>query len=190
MMGAQVLALASPLLVAALLPLPSLLPTPSRLASSNKVTQQTMGVAPVGVSRSLMLRAPRPLMEMELEFMFEDDIDDDEDEDEDDHDSGSFEQNKSPARASSLPTIEVNANRTVAELQAQLKILGQRHTGSKPQLVERLQLIQRKQAMGLPINDMEVRACGVCWPCQSSRAGRFRSFLTSCFRRRFKPTRI
>ena len=51
----------------------------------------------------------------------------------------------------------LSENVTVAQLQQQLKQLGQRHTGSKPQLIERLKLIQRKQAMGLPINDMEVR---------------------------------
>ena len=48
-------------------------------------------------------------------------------------------------------------NLTVAELQHQLKTLGQRHTGTKAQLIERVQLMQRKKALGLPIVDMQVK---------------------------------
>ena len=50
------------------------------------------------------------------------------------------------------------ANMTVGELAETLKQLGLRHTGAKPALVERLQSIQRKHALGLPINDMEVQS--------------------------------
>ena len=49
------------------------------------------------------------------------------------------------------------ANMTVSELQAQLKQLGQRHTGTKKDLIERVQLMQRKKALGLPIHDMQVK---------------------------------
>ena len=49
------------------------------------------------------------------------------------------------------------ANLTVAELQGQLKLLGQRHTGTKAQLIERVQMMQRKAALGLPIHDMQVQ---------------------------------
>ena len=45
------------------------------------------------------------------------------------------------------------ANMTVAE-RLQLKQLGQRHTGTKKDLIERVQLMQRKKALGLPIHDM------------------------------------
>ena len=56
------------------------------------------------------------------------------------------------------------SNLTVAELQAQLKQLGQRHTGTKNELMERIQLMQRKRALGLPIHDMQVkREDGMQW---------------------------
>ena len=35
--------------------------------------------------------------------------------------------------------------------------LGQRHTGKKAELIERVQLMQRKRALGLPIHDMQVQ---------------------------------
>ena len=48
-------------------------------------------------------------------------------------------------------------NLTVAELKTQLKQAGQRLTGTKAQLVERVQLMQRKRALGLPIHEIAVK---------------------------------
>ena len=102
-----------------------------------------------------------------FEFAFDDDGDD-----EDDDElvaSGSQAEGASSARAvrivgssggSTMVNLTIAPNVTVATLQQQLKQLGQKHTGSKPELIERLTLLQRKQAMGLPLNDMEV------WPSQ------------------------
>jgi len=100
-----------------------------------------------------------------FEFAFDDDGDDD------DNDevvaSGSQTEGGSSARAvrvvgssggSTMVNLTITPNVTVAHLQQQLKQLGQKHTGSKPQLIERLTLLQRKHAMGLPLNDMEVTA--------------------------------
>mmetsp|Transcript_43121 Transcript_43121/g.107280 ORF Transcript_43121/g.107280 Transcript_43121/m.107280 type:complete len:326 (-) Transcript_43121:222-1199(-) len=83
--------------------------------------------------------------------------DDDDDEAEYSFDESSANRPRGPRPAPEVK-IDASPNATVASLQQQLKQLGQRHTGSKPELLERLQLIQRKQAMGLPINDMEIAA--------------------------------
>lgn len=94
-----------------------------------------------------LARRMRPYSSLchDIEFTF-----DEEDPDSsDDSDMG----NMPPGTLRFTPT----ANMTVAQMKAQLKQLGQRHTGSKPQLLERLKAIQRKQAMGLPIHDMEVK---------------------------------
>lgn len=84
----------------------------------------------------------RPLRAIAFEFP--------EEEDDDDEEYAVIE-----AAAQKLTELPAT-NLTVAELQSQLKQLGQRHTGTKAQLIERVQLMQRKQALGLPIHDMAV----------------------------------
>ena len=83
------------------------------------------------------------------------------DEEEEEEESSSPEEALAARRARETATeikIDLSPNATVASMQQQLKHLGQKHTGSKPQLLERLRLISRKQAMGLPINDMEIKS--------------------------------
>ena len=89
---------------------------------------------------------------LEYAFAFEEDEDDVEEEDD-----------PMVAMEGAL-TDRPASNLTVAELQAQLKQLGQRHTGTKNELMERIQLMQRKRALGLPIHDMQVkREDGMQW---------------------------
>ena len=77
--------------------------------------------------------AARASQDLEYAFAVEDE---DEDEDEPDDQMEAMEGALTDRPASNL---------TVAELQAQLKQLGQRHTGTKSELVERIQLMQRKR---------------------------------------------
>jgi transcriptional antiterminator NusG len=53
-----------------------------------------------------------------------------------------------------LPTI---ANMTVADLKIELKNLGQKVTGNKADLLERLTRVRRKMSKGLPTSDSEVQ---------------------------------
>jgi hypothetical protein len=95
-------------------------------------------------------RAPRAAIVEGIEFAFEED----EEDDEDTFDSIADD----PTTAlSAVLTDQPAVNLTVSELQAQLKQLGQRATGTKAQLIERVQLMQRKRALGLPIHDMQVQ---------------------------------
>ena len=100
--------------------------------------------------------APRGsvLAQFDLEFGFDDE------EEQEEEEAGAAAAVKQRGSASATP-VEIPPpsemkNMTVAALSGVLKQLGQKHTGSKPDLVERLSLIQRKVAMGLPYNDMEV----------------------------------
>lgn len=54
-------------------------------------------------------------------------------------------------------TQDPAANMTVAELQTELRRVGQKHTGTKKELVERVQMLQRKHALGLPLHDLQVQ---------------------------------
>lgn len=99
----------------------------------------------------------------DLEFAFEDDVEEDDDAEEEPLIGSKLTERAVPRRQSRsvsavLTNLTLSPNATVAQLQQQLKQLGQRSTGSKPELLERLRLLQRKHAMGLPINDMEISA--------------------------------
>ena len=100
---------------------------------------------------------PNRMVVSEFDQDFEFDFGDADDEGEEEEENNSPEETR--ARESDAEIrIDLSPNATVASMQQQLKQLGQKHTGSKPQLLERLQLISRKQAMGLPINDMEIKS--------------------------------
>jgi transcriptional antiterminator NusG len=84
----------------------------------------------------------------EIEFAFS--------EDDDENLEADAEQEAERVRKLVLPEKPAG-NMTVAELKNTLRQLGLRHTGSRPALLERLQNVQRKHALGLPINEMEVQ---------------------------------
>ena len=102
-------------------------------------------VAAPRLTRALVAQPPRvhaPRMQG-FEFDFA------QDEDEDDED-------EAMAIAGDNPVLKIDANASVAELKEQLKTFGLRTTGSRPQLLERLEQIQRKIKKGLPVSEQEV----------------------------------
>ena len=102
-------------------------------------------VAAPRLPRALVAQPPRvyaPRMQG-FEFDFA------QDEDEDDED-------EAMAIAGDNPVLKIDANASVAELKEQLKTFGLRTTGSRPQLLERLEQIQRKIKKGLPVSEQEV----------------------------------
>ena len=139
-MATALLSVAS--LVAALLLPPTLRPPPLQL-------QRIPTAVPLATAASAAPARCHPprlaLQDSVIQFDF-----DDEEEEEDDDDAEMI------AMEGQL-TANPAQNMTVSELQAQLKQLGQRHSGTKAQLIERVQLMQRKRALGLPINDMQVK---------------------------------
>ena len=141
--SAAVLAL-SPALVAATLVLPaSLRDSPWSFAA-------TASAAPLPLLRQpfALRRAVCRASFADIEFAFQEE-----------------EEAEAEQRAAEDPMLALEAsltdrpatNLTVAELQSQLKQMGQRHTGTKAELIERVQLMQRKKALGLPVHDMQVK---------------------------------
>lgn len=96
------------------------------------------------VAAALIRRTPYPSASFELDFPADDD-----DDDEDSLLSDSLED----IRVTERPA----GNMTSDELQSELRHLGQKHTGTKAELIKRVQTMQRKQALGLPIHDMQVQ---------------------------------
>ena len=103
--------------------------------------------------------APVAMAGFAFEFAF------DEDEDEDGEALTPFAREQAETRraeeeAEAMLTDKPAENMTVAELQTQLKQLGQRYTGKKSDLIERVQLMQRKRALGLPIHEQQIQREG------------------------------
>ena len=90
------------------------------------------------------------------QFAFEQD-DDDEDWDEEEDEEDGTAKKAAPAAFVELPDVDELNEMKVADLAAMCKRLGQRHTGGKPAIVERLKLVKLKQAMGISYNECEVR---------------------------------
>lgn len=121
-----------------------------------------------GPARAVARAAPRAVRassaqlaasDFGLEFAF----DEDEDEEFEDEDEDAEKEMRAPSRknqdaADALMLSDTPAaNMTVGELQEQLRVLGQKAGGKKSELIERVQLMQRKRALGLPIHDMQVQ---------------------------------
>jgi hypothetical protein len=110
---------------------------------------------PMGLLRAHMAllqqrqRASLPLANFGIELPQDDDDDDE------------YEDEETMKRRQELETVVVSerpaTNMTVDELKSQLRVLGQRHTGTKAELIKRVQLAQRKQILGIPTNDLEVQ---------------------------------
>jgi len=112
------------------------------------------------VTRAAAFLSEASTLNSGFEFAFDDEEDDEEDEEE--AELTPAQAAKKRADAAELdPGIMLTdrpaENLTMPELQAQLRQLGQRHTGKKAELIERVQLMQRKRALGLPIHDMQVQ---------------------------------
>jgi hypothetical protein len=86
-------------------------------------------------------------VEQQFDFAFDDE------EDEEEAEASRWKTSVDAVKLTDAPAD----NMTVAELQAQLKQLGQRHTGTKKELMDRVQSMQRKRALGIPLHDVQVQ---------------------------------
>lgn len=95
-------------------------------------------------------RAVPPALQFGIEFPEDDEVDDEEEEEEV---SRSWRlEHENEIQVSETPA----ENMTVAELKSQLKLVGQKSTGTKKELIARVHMIQRRHEMGLPVSDMQV----------------------------------
>jgi len=94
-------------------------------------------------------RAVPPALQFKIEFP-----EDDEDDDEQERVSSSgLAEPEHEIQVSETPA----ENMTVAELQTQLKLVGQKSSGTKKELIARVQMLQLRQAYNLPVTDLQVR---------------------------------
>jgi len=91
-----------------------------------------------------------PRLHFGMEFP---DDNDDEDEDEDEDEDAALSTTEFDIEISKTPAD----NMTVAELQKQLKRVGSKSSGTKKELIERVQMMQRRDALGLPVHDLQVQ---------------------------------
>ena len=82
---------------------------------------------------------------------------DEDEEDDDDYDDAMGGATGPVVSSSTIKITDQPAvNLTTTELQQALKKCGQKSTGTKKDLVTRVQLLQRKQLLGIPLNEVEV----------------------------------
>jgi len=134
---------------------PRIAPLSSHAASAASLLSLPRATPSAAAVAAAHVRRPRSSAKIALNAGIEFDFD--EDEDEDDEDGFFRETDNAMEQMDAMLTDKPAANLTVAELQAQLKQLGQRATGTRKELIERVQLMQRKRAFGLPIHEMQVK---------------------------------
>ena len=93
-------------------------------------------------------RTGSPALKFDLELP-----DDDEDEDKADEDNSALAEDEYEINISQTPAV----NMTVEQLRTQLKMVGQKSSGTKKELVERVQMLQRRHALNLPVHDLQVQ---------------------------------
>ena len=93
-------------------------------------------------------RLGTPALKFDLELP-----DDDEDEDKADEDNSALAEDEYEINISQTPAV----NMTVEQLRTQLKMVGQKSSGTKKELVERVQMLQRRHALNLPVHDLQVQ---------------------------------
>ena len=93
-------------------------------------------------------RLGSPALKFDLELP-----DDDEDEDKADEDNSALAEDEYEINISQTPAV----NMTVEQLRTQLKMVGQKSSGTKKELVERVQMLQRRHALNLPVHDLQVQ---------------------------------
>lgn len=93
-------------------------------------------------------RTGAPALKFDLELP-----DDDEDEDKADEDNSALAEDEYEINISQTPAV----NMTVEQLRTQLKMVGQKSSGTKKELVERVQMLQRRHALNLPVHDLQVQ---------------------------------
>jgi transcriptional antiterminator NusG len=109
----------------------------------------------IGVPVNPFVRASRaPRAQFDIDFSA---VEYDDKEEEKEKEKASFLKKRAADMAKAREALPTIANMTVADLKTELRNLGQKMNGNKPDLVDRLTRVRRKMAKGLPTSDHEVQ---------------------------------